>query len=1027
VAITTLLGGGVARATLADDPTAKGSELEKQFQNAVLPFLNVYCLDCHGNDDPAAKLDLSGYTSAEKVAKEHQTWAIVLDRLRTGEMPPKDSEPQPTLQQRESVIRWINAARDFEAARNAGDPGPVLARRLSNSEYNFSIRDLTGVDIQPTKTFPVDPANEAGFDNSGESLAMSPALLKKYLEAAREVAEHLVLRPDGIAFAPHSVVTDTDRDKYCVKRIVAFYEKQPSDLADYFFAAWRHQQRLNQVDGNTAAGDATLVAVASENRVSAKYLATVWDLLIDEAPERTVGPVATLQTMWRTLSGDAASVDDARKSCAVMRDFVVELRNKLRPSFPNITVEGSHVGSQTFVLWKNRQYVEHRRKLDVAKLQIEGVADEPDEKSDPKKNGEKKDEEKKDDALPFDEDLLVPADEAERARHAAAFERFCSVFPDAFFISERGRDYVKNEQKQMGEKGRLLSAGFHSMMGYFRDDGPLYDMILDEAGQRELDGLWQELDFVTSAPMRQYEGFLWFERTDSRYMRDPQFDFARPEDKAALSEEMIEKLADVYLEKAALNGGGEVELEAIRHYFREINRQIRWVEQARVDAEASHLDAIIEFAGRAFRRRLSTTEREELVAFYRALRIDDGLSHEEAIQDTLVSVLMSPLFCYRVDLLEIGSGRRSLTDDELACRLSYFLWSSTPDAELMKLAAAGTLRQREVLSAQVQRMLQDDRVRGLATEFVGNWLDFRRFEEHNSVDRNRFPEFTDSLRQAMFEEPVRFFMDVAQQDRSVLQFLDGRHTFVNAELARHYGIPVSQQVGIPRTTIATSAEGDVGQADPRIWIRIDDASEYGRGGLLPMSVFLTKNAPGLRTSPVKRGYWVVRRLLGERIPPPPPNVPELPEDESKLGDLTLREALAKHRENVACAGCHERIDSIGLAFEGFGPVGERRDLDLGGRPIDANAVFPGGTAGQGVEDLRKYLMTHRREEFVDNLIRKLVSYALGRSLILPDELLIRDLHEKLKTDNYRFGSLVENIVTSTQFFNKRGSNYLARE
>ena len=409
------------------------------------------------------------------------------------------------------------------------------------------------------------------------------------------------------------------------------------------------------------------------------------------------------------------------------------------------------------------------------------------------------------------------------------------------------------------------------------------------------------------------------------------------------------------------------------------------------------------------------------------MRSDDGLSHEEAIQDTLVSVLMSPLFCYRVDLLGIGPERRSLTDDELASRLSYFLWSSTPDAELLRLAAAGNLRQPEVLSAQIRRMLQDDRVRGLATEFCGNWLDFRRFEEHNSVDRNRFPEFTDSLRQAMFEEPVRYFMDVAQQDRSVLQFLDGRHTFVNAELARHYGIPASRQVGIPRTTIATSAEGDVGQADPRIWIRIDDASEYGRGGVLQMSVFLTKNAPGLRTSPVKRGYWVVRRLLGERIPPPPPNVPELPEDESKLGDLTLREALAKHRENVACAGCHERIDSIGLTFEGFGPVGERRELDLGGRPVDANAVFPGGTEVQGVEDLRKYLVTHRRDEFVDNLIRKLVSYALGRTLILPDELLIRDLHEKLKADDYRFGSLVENIVISPPFLNIRGSKQLVSE
>src|SRR5206468_2933945 len=178
----------------------------------------------------------------------------------------------------------------------------------------------------------------------------------------------------------------------------------------------------------------------------------------------------------------------------------------------------------------------------------------------------------------------------------------------------------------------------------------------------------------------------------------------------------------------------------------------------------------------------------------------------------------------------------------------------------------------------------------------GNWLDFRRFEEHNAVDRERFKAFTDELRKAMFEEPVRFVLDTARNDRSVLDFLFAKHTFVNPVLARHYGMPT--QVG--------------GQDD---WTRSDDAHKYERGGLLPMAVFQTKNAPGLRTSPVKRGYWVVRRVLGEKIPAPPAQVPELPADEAKLGDLTLREVLARHRADKACGGCHDRFDGIGLAFE----------------------------------------------------------------------------------------------------------------
>src|SRR5262249_30976374 len=161
------------------------------------------------------------------------------------------------------------------------------------------------------------------------------------------------------------------------------------------------------------------------------------------------------------------------------------------------------------------------------------------------------------------------------------------------------------------------------------------------------------------------------------------------------------------------------------------------------------------------------------------------------------------------------------------------------------------------------------------------------------------------------------------------------------------------------------------------------------------------------TSPVKRGYWVVRRLLGENIPPPPPEVPELPKDEALTGDLTVRQLLAVHRENKTCAACHERFDSIGLAFEGFGPIGERRDHDLGGRAIDAQAAFPGGIEGNGVDGLRAYLAEHRQTDFVNNLCRKLLSYALGRRLIVSDEPLVAEMKEKLVADEYRFASLVE--------------------
>jgi hypothetical protein len=410
---------------------------------------------------------------------------------------------------------------------------------------------------------------------------------------------------------------------------------------------------------------------------------------------------------------------------------------------------------------------------------------------------------------------------------------------------------------------------------------------------------------------------------------------------------------------------------------------------------------MLNFAQRAFRRPLTSSEADDFSLYYQQLRRDHELSHEEAMQDLLVAILMSPEFCYRLDLGAAEGQRRPLTDDELASRLSYFLWSSLPDQELLELAGKGELHRPEILLQQTRRMLRDDRVRGLALEFGGNWLDFRRFENHNSVDRDRFPSFTNELRQAMFEEPVRFLTDVIQSDQSVLNFLEANHTFLNPVLARHYGIP----------------EEELGSNS---WVRFEKAADYQRGGLLPMAVFLTQNSPGLRTSPVKRGYWVVRRLLGERIPPPPPTVAELPADEAQLGELTLREMLALHREHKSCASCHERFDSFGLVFEGFGPIGELRDKDLGGRPVDVQATFPGGQEGAGLDGLRDYLRQHRQEEFLDNLCRKLLSYSLSRTLLPSDDEIIDRMKLELARQDNRFAALVEVIVLSPQFLNKRG-------
>ncbi len=1021
-----LLPGIIAICAIPSLNAATPPSIEQQFAQTVQPFVKQYCFACHSGATPAAGFDLKSYTDVAKVVEDHPRWALMRDKLMAKEMPPKQM-PQPPADAREQVVNWIQAMRTTEARKNAGDPGPVLARRLSNAEYDYTIRDLTGVDIHPAREFPVDPANTAGFDNSGESLTMSPALLKKYLQAAHDVADHMVLTPDGIDFSTNPMLVDTDRDKYATHRIVDFYQRQPTDYADYFQAAWRFKNRV-------ALGKptATLASTAAEAKVSAKYLPMIWQLL-EEAPavaKTEVGPIAKLQGMWRALPAPSKS-EDVRAKCIEMRDFVVKIRDHTAMQFSAPLVNGIPPASQPLLNWKLRQYATHRRHSDPADLRND--TDPPEVMPViPKYPGLHTESAPRWAALSAkarfgDPDLVVPA--AERKRYEASFERFASVFPDKFYVSERGRYFPDDSE----DKGRLLSAGYHSVLGFYRDDQPLMELILDDKGQRELNRLWQEFEFISQFTARTFIQYF-FNQSGEVYGKGAESASPRPVGHEITDTPVIMGLRDAYIARALADPTKDttppevtdrffspdpnvkndpIAPEAIRAHFDGIDATLRTFEKMHAAAEPKHLDALLKFAARAYRRPLSTAERDDILTYYHTLRDKNDLTHEEAVRNSIASILMSPDFCYRIDLdsrsassTSAATSGRPLSAYALASRLSYFLWSSMPDRELLAHAAAGDLQRPDVLVAQTRRMLKDPRVSGLATEFTGNWLDFRRFENYNAVDRERFPSFTSDLREAMFQEPIRYVEDMIHNDRPIPDLLYGNYTFVNPVLAKHYGIP------------------DV-KGDANTWVRVDDAARYGRGGLLPMAVFLTANSPGLRTSPVKRGYWVVHRVLGQVIPPPPPVVPELPSDEAK-SDLPIRDKLAQHRANPVCASCHARFDTFGLAFEGYGPVGDARTKDLAGRTIDAKASFPGGSEGTGLEGVRQYIRENRQNQFLDGFERKLLVYALNRSLLLSDELVIDRMQAKLAANRYRFSSLVETIVSSPQFLNQRNSSAIEK-
>ncbi|MDB6155282.1 MAG: cytochrome [Chthoniobacteraceae bacterium] len=544
-----------------------------------------------------------------------------------------------------------------------------------------------------------------------------------------------------------------------------------------------------------------------------------------------------------------------------------------------------------------------------------------------------------DQPLTYGTPIVINDGSPARVRVEEAFEKFRQLFPAALCYT-----------KIVPVDEVVTLTLFH------REDGPLSRLMLDDGQKAKLDRLWDQLHFVS---------------------RD------------ALT------LVDAYaqLMEFATQDGDPKLFEPMRKPINEAAANFR---QRLVAVEPQHLNGVLAFADRAYRRPLSENEKEELRALYAKLRTQE-LPHEEAIRLTLARVLVAPAFLYRAEKPGPGIKQAPINDWELANRLSYFLWSSMPDQELRELAAAGKLRDPGTLAAQTRRMLNHARAPRLATEFACQWLHIRDFDSLDEKSERHFPTFN-ALRGAMYEESIRFFTDFFQHDGSVLGILDADHTFLNETLAKHYGIP--------------GVTGDQ-------WRRVDGIKKFARGGILGQAATLAKQSGASRTSPILRGNWVAEVLLGDKLPRPPKDVPQLPEDEA-LETLTVRQLTEKHTSDPRCAGCHSRIDAFGFALETFDAIGARRERDLAGRPIDTRAKVMDGTELEGIEGLRNYLLTNRRETFVRQFCRKLLGYGLGRGVQLSDEPLLAQMQERLKSNNYRITTAIDAIVGSPQFLDIRG-------
>ncbi|XAM00924.1 DUF1592 domain-containing protein [Phycisphaeraceae bacterium D3-23] len=434
-------------------------------------------------------------------------------------------------------------------------------------------------------------------------------------------------------------------------------------------------------------------------------------------------------------------------------------------------------------------------------------------------------------------------------------------------------------------------------------------------------------------------------------------------------------------------------------------RRLQDEEWLRREGNANHeRDALVRMLGpfvrRAYRRPLEDGELDRLVAFFDALR-DGSSSFEDAVRQTVRRVLVSPHFLLRVERDRAGDGPTRVSGVELASRLSYLLWASMPDEELLAAAEAGRLAEAEEIERQVRRMLADVRSAGFAEQMLGQWLGLPEVARTDGPDVEVFPAYDAALRDALVQEAGLFLAALVREDAPTLALIDSDFTFANASLAAHYGLTLESQHG-----------GEDG-ADSWHRIRVEGAP---RGGVLGMGAFHLLTSYPTRSSPVLRGQWVLGALLGSPTPPPPPNVGELPEGEH-VESLSLRERLSVHRADPACAVCHDRLDPVGFAMQRYDALGRWVERDTAGQPIDDRGTMPDGTELAGVDGLRAYLLANRAR-FYRQIARKTLGYALGRELEYTDRPTLRRLEARLAEDD-TFAALLIEVAQSYPFQHRR--------
>ncbi|MGB8170850.1 MAG: DUF1592 domain-containing protein [Chthoniobacteraceae bacterium] len=978
----------------------------------VRPMLEAKCYDCHGGKKTKGGVDLKKLDGDPQLAREFELWVKVKESIAAGDMPPEE-KPQLSDGEKDKTLKWLDHSLEETVRANAGDPGNVTLRRLTNAEYDRTIRDLTGVDLALAQEFAPDGGGGEGFSNIGDVLFTSPQQLEKYFAAARKLADHATIMPgSGVQFSPQrvglrgpvQVKAQAEQGLYVWYQKMAepYLPKDGEDMreADYMLAAWRWKHRA-------LTGAASLEQLAKEAKLTLPFLENWWTLLSDPKGEPHSRYLDLTRFAWRDLPPpDAAKPQELpaglmEKLAAIQ----AERRSWLGPKdHPGEGVQRHQQDSDGI-----RRYDFH---VDVAgKAQVHLVlGDVADGNTGDwvTFDGLTLEEGKKKQAyldwlrnrLRVEQEQLA-ADPAEAAKLQPRIAEAGAV------LAKFGKDPRGKETKPdalVVQAPAVITLPLPPEATGFRAGGKL---DIDGPDADEASVQWTATTGTPPDPTKVLPGVLTVWKTRGKAIGRLGHEFGVM--KVAFPDEYLRRLEEI---SRNFQRGGKA---ASVYYFSDAQltslispeEKSRWekmmidwplVRNPQLNAQQSkdwdervkrHL---ADFATRAWRRPLTADEINQVAALYDAARAKE-LDRESSGREVLVRLLVSPKFLFKLeDAAE--PGERKLNAWELATRLSYFIWASTPDDTLRAAAADGSLLQPEVLARETRRMLRDWRANGLAQEFAGQWLKFNGFVAKANIDAKKFPEFTPELRRDMDRETFDFFTHIIREDRPVGEIIGADYTFLNDRLATFYGIPGVQGGEFRKVNVA----------------------QYHRGGVLGMGTLLAKNSYPHRTSPVLRGNWLLVSVLGLPTPPPPNDVPKL--DDSVSAASTLRQRLERHRADKNCAACHDRIDPLGFALEGFDPIGRARAKDEAGLDIDDSGRWKTSPEFRGIEGLRGFLAQHEAE-VTKNFCSKLVGYALGRSLLPTDKPLIETMRAELAKSGGKFSTAVLAVAQSRQFLNRR--------